>query len=61
MRVLFVVAEFTPLVSSGGLGDAIGGLAHALRRRDVEVTVLLPRYQSLADLGSAGPGAGGSQ
>ena len=58
MKVLFVVAELAPLVSSGGLGDAIAGLVDALRRRDVEVTVSLPRYQSLMDLGTKGPGPG---
>ena len=61
MKVLFVAAEFAPLASSGGLGDAISGLVHALRRRHIEVTILLPRYQSLAELGSAGPGAGPAQ
>ncbi len=58
MKVLFVVAELTPLASSGGLGDAIAGLAHAPRRRDIDVTVLLPRYQFLTDLGNVGPGVG---
>jgi starch synthase len=58
MKALFVVAEFTPLASSGGLGDAIAGLAHALGRRDIDVTVLLPRYQFLTDLGNVGPGVG---
>ncbi len=53
MKVLFVVAEFAPLASSGGLGDAVAGLSRALVQRDVEVTVLLPRYQPLLELGTA--------
>ncbi|MDH3540241.1 MAG: glycogen synthase [Acidimicrobiia bacterium] len=58
MNVLMVVAEMAPFASSGGLGDAISGIAHALRRLDVNVTVVMPRYQFLCDLGEAGPGEG---
>jgi starch synthase len=53
-----VVAEMAPFATSGGLGDAITGIAHALGRIDVNVTVLMPRYQSLSGLGEARPGEG---
>ena len=43
-RVLFVAAEAVPLAKTGGLGDAVSGLASALRNRGVDVTVLMPAY-----------------
>ncbi len=58
MNVLMVVAEMAPFATSGGLGDAITGIAHALGRIDVDVTVVMPRYQFLSDLGEARPGEG---
>jgi len=44
-------AEFSPFVRTGGLGEAVAGLAGALASRDLEVTVALPRYRQLFDLG----------
>lgn len=58
MQVLLVTAEFAPLATSGGLGDAIAGIAHALERLSASVTVLMPRYQFLAGIGDARPGEG---
>ncbi len=46
MRVFFVSAEFAPLAQSGGLGDAVAGLARALAARGHDVTTLLPAYRS---------------
>jgi len=43
-RVLFVAAEAVPLAKTGGLGDAVSGLASALQNRGVDVTVLMPAY-----------------
>lgn len=43
-RVLFVAAEAVPLAKTGGLGDAVSGLAQALQQRGVDVTVLIPAY-----------------
>ncbi len=58
MRILFAAAEYAPLVSSGGLGDAIAGLARALVRQGTSVTVAIPRYRSVFEIGSklTGPG-----
>lgn len=58
MKVLLVSAELAPFATSGGLGDAIAGIAHALHRRDLNVTVLMPRYRLVADVGEARPGEG---
>jgi starch synthase len=46
VRVFFATAELAPLAQSGGLGDAVAGLARALAARGHEVTVLLPAYRS---------------
>ena len=44
MRILFVSAEFAPYVRTGGLGNAVAGLAHAVAA-DHEVTVAVPGYR----------------
>jgi starch synthase len=61
MKVLFAASELAPLATSGGLGDAVAGLAHALTRLGVAVTVLIPKYQLLGEIGEAGPGEGGAR
>jgi starch synthase len=57
-RVLFVTAELTPLVHTGGLGDAVAGLAHALHRKGLDVAVAMPRYHALRKLGEPWDGSG---
>jgi starch synthase len=44
LRVLLVASECHPLAKTGGLGDAVAGLAKALVRRGHEVRVVLPLY-----------------
>lgn len=51
MRVLIAAAECSPLARTGGLGEAVAGLAGALRRDGVDVTVAIPRYRHLAGFG----------
>jgi starch synthase len=46
LRVFFATSELAPLAQSGGLGDAVSGLALALAARGHEVTVLLPAYRT---------------
>lgn len=41
-----MAAEAVPLAKTGGLGDAVSGLAAALQMRGVDVTVLMPAYPS---------------
>jgi len=50
-RVLMACAEFSPLARTGGLGDAVAGLAAALARQGVDVAVAMPRYRDLGDIG----------
>ena len=44
MRVLLASAEVAPYVRVGGLAEATGGLALALRRAGVELDVVVPDY-----------------
>ena len=46
MRVFFATSELTPLAQSGGLGDAVAGLARALAARGHELVSLLPAYRT---------------
>ncbi|HTO52538.1 MAG TPA: glycogen/starch synthase [Myxococcota bacterium] len=46
MRVFFATSELAPLAQSGGLGDAVAGLAAALAARGHEVVTLLPAYRT---------------
>jgi len=43
MKILFAAAEFSPFIRTGGLGNAVAGLAHAVAR-DHKVTVAVPGY-----------------
>lgn len=45
-------AECSPLARTGGMGEAVAGLAKALAGRGIEVTVALPRYRALQDIGT---------
>ncbi len=45
LRVVFASAELAPLAQTGGLGDAVAGLAAALAARGHEVTCLLPGWR----------------
>lgn len=45
MRLLFASSELSPLCQSGGLGEAVSGLARALGARGHQVTCLVPGYR----------------
>jgi starch synthase len=61
LRLVFASAELAPLAQTGGLGDAVAGLAGALAARGHAVTCLLPawpaatRHAELAELRDAAP------
>jgi starch synthase len=55
MRILFVTAELAPFVRTGGLGNAVAGLAHALSG-DHDVTVAVPGYRDAEVKGRKIPG-----
>lgn len=62
MRVLVAAAECSPLARTGGLGEAVAGLAGAIARSGIDVTVVIPRYRHLNDLGARqrGPSPSGA-
>jgi starch synthase len=47
MKILFVASEAYPLVKTGGLGDVLYSLPHALHERGADIRLLLPGYRSL--------------
>lgn len=49
MKVLFVAGECDPFIKTGGLGDVIGALPYYLKKYDVEVSVVIPKYEDIAD------------
>jgi starch synthase len=48
-RVLHVAAEMAPLVKQGGLGDVLGSLPKALKRKGVDVRVLIPGFPGVME------------
>ena len=51
MKILMVASELAPLAKTGGLADAVAGLARALGAHGHEVVVLLPGYAHLPPTG----------
>lgn len=47
MKVLFVASEAVPFVKTGGLGDVVGELPKFLGQKDIEVSIVLPKYKSI--------------
>lgn len=55
MKILFASAELAPFVRTGGLGNAVAGLAHAVAS-DHDVTVAVPGYRDADTPGRKIPG-----
>jgi len=47
LKVLFVASEVAPFRKTGGLADVAGSLPKALRRRGLDVRVVMPLYQGI--------------
>ena len=47
MKILFAASEAYPLVKTGGLGDVLYSLPHALHARGADIRLLLPGYRAL--------------
>jgi starch synthase len=47
MKILFVASEAYPLVKTGGLGDVLYSLPHALHDRGADIRLVLPGYRAL--------------
>ncbi len=50
--VVHLTAEYWPLARTGGLGEAVAGLATQQARSGAQVTVVLPLYGSIKDSGA---------
>ncbi len=51
MKLLIAAAEFSPLARTGGLGEAVAGIANTMARLGHEVTVAMPAYRHLRESG----------
>ncbi|MBH5318102.1 glycogen synthase GlgA [Paenibacillus sp. GSMTC-2017] len=49
MNILFATSEAVPLAKTGGLADVAGALPKALNKRGVDVRVVLPKYEDIAE------------
>lgn len=47
LKILFVASEVAPFRKTGGLADVAGALPKALRRRGIDVRVVMPLYQGV--------------
>jgi len=51
LHIVFIAAECVPFAKTGGLGDVVGALPQALVALGHNVTVYLPRYRNMRQLG----------
>ena len=49
MKVLFAASEIHPLIKTGGLADVAGALPIALRKKDVDVKLIMPAYRGILE------------
>ncbi|MGV8147008.1 MAG: glycogen synthase GlgA [Alkaliphilus sp.] len=49
MKILIVAAEAYPFAKSGGLGDVIGSLPLALKNKETDVRVVIPKYSTILE------------
>ena len=49
MNILFVGAEASPFIKTGGLADVLGSLPKALQKLEHNVSVVLPYYKKIKD------------
>lgn len=54
LRVLFVASECAPFAREGALGDVVGALPAALRRRGVDARVVIPRFGWISPVSTDG-------
>lgn len=47
MKILLVASEAHPFIKTGGLGDVMGALPKALKKADVDVRVVIPKYKGI--------------
>ena len=47
MKVLFAASEASPFIRTGGLGDGMGAVPAALKKKGIETAVVLPLYSDM--------------
>lgn len=47
LKVLFVASEAAPFAKTGGLGEVIGSLPKELRKQELDVRVIMPKYSAI--------------
>lgn len=47
MKVLLVASEAYPFIKTGGIGYTAGFLPKALRKKDIDIRVVIPKYKNL--------------
>ncbi|MCK4323163.1 MAG: glycogen/starch synthase, partial [Armatimonadetes bacterium] len=52
MKVLLASAEVVPFAKVGGLADVAGSLPKALAQLDIDIRVIMPKYQTAAQAGA---------
>lgn len=50
MKVLYLTSEADPFIKTGGLADVSGSLPKALKKKGVDIRVVCPLYQSIAQI-----------
>ena len=49
MKVLFVTSEAVPFIATGGLGDVCGALPVEVKKKGIDIAVVLPLYSDIND------------
>ncbi|SDF42762.1 glycogen synthase GlgA [Sporomusa acidovorans] len=49
LKVLFVASEAAPFAKTGGLGDVIGSLPKELKKQDMDIRVIIPKYRLIPE------------
>lgn len=47
MKVLLVASEAQPFIKIGGLGQIIGELPRALKKKDIDIRIIIPKYRNI--------------
>ena len=49
MNILFLTSESVPFIKTGGLADVAGALPKELKKKGVDIRVVLPLYKKISE------------